>query len=101
MPAVIDFITLASELREAPETLVDQDECEGISPYLLNTILPLLLTGNPPLLRDIDFEQFEVEDPPRLEGYIEERGQRTYHLEQLNDRLCGLSPACVKTRAFL
>lgn len=101
MSAVINFAALSSELRKVKETLVDQEEREGIAPYLLETVLPLLLKGSPPLLRDIDFEQFEVEDPPHLAGYLEERGQRAYNLEAFNDKLCGLSPACVKTRAFL
>lgn len=101
MPAVINFTTLVSELRKVPETLVDQEEREIISPYLLETVLPLLQAGVPPLLRDIDYEQFEQEDPPRLVGYLEKCEHRSYRLEQFNDRLCGLSPACVKTRAFL
>lgn len=101
MPAVINVAALVKGLHEVPETLVDQEEREGIAPYLLDTVLPVLMQGIPPLLQDIDFEQFEVEDPPRLAGYLEERERRTYNLEAFNDKLCGLSPVCVKTRAFL
>lgn len=101
MPAVLDIAALAEELRRTDETLVDQQAREEVSPYLLETILPMLVREDYPRLRDIDFEQFELYDPPRLAGYIQERGQREYQLKELNRPLCGLSPVCVKNRAFL
>lgn len=101
MPASIDLTMLAAELRKAPETLVDQEDREDISPYLLEVILPMLARGEPPMLRDIDFDQFELYDPPRLAGYIQECGHREYALTSINKNLCHLPPACVKTRAFL
>ncbi len=101
MPAVLDIAALAEELRQTTETLVEQKALEGVNPYLLETILPMLERGDYPCLRDIDFDQFELYDPPGLAGYIQERGQREYQLTQLNKPLCGLSPVCVKKRAFL
>ncbi len=101
MPAVIDFNALARELCEVPETLVDQEDRESISPYMFEVILPMLARGKYPLLRDIDFDQLDLYDPPRLAGYVEECRQREYRLTSLNERLCRLSPACVKTRAFI
>jgi len=101
MPAALDIAALVKELRQADETPVDQRAREEVSPYLLETILPMLERGDYPRLRDIDFEQFELYDPPRLAGYIQERGRREYQLTELNKPLCGLSPVCVKKRVFL
>lgn len=101
MPAVIDVSALVKELREVPETLVDQEDREDISPYMFDVILPMLARGEYPLLRDIDFTQFEQRDPARLAGYIQDRDRRVYELTSINKNLCHLSPICVKTRAFL
>lgn len=101
MPAVIDFAALAKELREAPEALADQEGREDISPYMLEVILPMLARGEYPLLRDIDYEQFDQRDPARLAGYMQDCGRRTSELTCLNSNLCGLEPAWVNTRAFL
>lgn len=101
MPAFTDLALLSGLLREAPETLVDEKEREDISPYLFETILPMLAKGDYPRLRDIDFEQFELYDPPRLVGYMEKRGRRESQLRQLNQTLCDTVPVCVGERAFL
>lgn len=101
MSAVIDFNALAKELHEVPETLVDQEDREDISPYMFEVILPMLVQGEYPLLREIDFEQFEQRDPARLAGYIQDRDRRVYELTSINKNLCHLTPTCVKTRAFL
>ncbi len=101
MPAVIDLNALARELREVPETLVDQEDREDISPYMFDVILPMLLRSEYPLLRDIDFDQFEQRDPARLAGYMQDLAQREYNLTAINQGLCHLPPACVNTRAFL
>lgn len=101
MAAVIDFAALTAQLREAPETLVDQEDREDISPYMFEVILPMLARGEYPLLRDIDYEQFDQYDPARLAGYMEDRGRRTNELTCLNQNLCALEPAWVNTRAFL
>lgn len=104
MPSVIDLTTLARKLREAPETLVDQEDRkdrEDISPYMFEVILPMLAREEYPLLRDIDFDQFEQRDPARLAGYMQDRGRRRSELTWLNRGLCGLEPAWVTVRAFL
>lgn len=101
MSAVIDFSSLVRELHETSETLVDQEAREELNPYLLNVILPMLMQGKYPKLKDIDFEQFEQYDPPELVGYIEECGRREFALTSFNSSLCELTPSCVKTRAFL
>ena len=101
MSAFTDLALLAGLLREAPETLVDEKEQEDVSPYLLETILPMLAKGCYPRLRDIDFEQFELYDPPELVGYMEKRDRRESQLRQLNQALCETVPACVKERTFL
>ena len=101
MPAAIDLTALTQELRKAPETLVDQEEREAVSPYMLDVILPMLARGEPPMLRDIDYEQFELYDPPRLAGYVQDRGRRVSGLYHINRNLCQTEPACLKKRAFL
>ncbi len=101
MAATIDFAALAAELREVPETLVDQKERENISPYMFEVILPMLARGEYPLLRDIDYEQFSQCDPARLAGDMEDRRCRVSELTYLNSSLCGLEPAWAHTRAFL
>ena len=101
MSAFTDLALLAGLLREAPKTLVDEKEQGDISPYLLETILPMLVNGNYPRLRDIDFEQFELYDPPQLVEYLQKRSCREYQLTQMNQTLCKTVPVCVKDRTFL
>ena len=101
MAVVIDFYSLTGELHKVSETLVDQEAREELNPYLLNVILPMLMRGEYPRLKDIDFEQFEQYDPPELVGYIEACDRREYALSSFNASLCKLTPSCVKTRAFL
>lgn len=101
MAVVIDFYSLTGELHKVSETLVDQEARKELNPYLLNVILPMLMRGEYPRLKDIDFEQFEQYDPPELVGYMEECGRREYALSSFNGSLCKLTPSCVKTRAFL
>lgn len=101
MAVVIDFYSLTGELHKVSETLVDQKARKELNPYLLNVILPMLMRGEYPRLKDIDFEQFEQYDPPELVGYIEECDRREYALSSFNGSLCKLTPSCVKTRAFL
>ena len=72
MPVTTELALLAGLMRDAPETLVDEAEREDISPYMFETILPMLAKGEYPRLRDIDFEQFELCDPPRLVEYMAE-----------------------------
>ena len=69
MAVVIDFSSLTGELHKVSETLVDQEAREELNPYLLNVILPMLMRGEYPRLKDIDFEQFEQYDPPELVDY--------------------------------
>ena len=101
MAGVIDFYSLTGELHKVSETLVDLEARKELNPYLLNVILPMLMRGEYPRLKDIDFEQFEQYDPPELVGYIEECDRREYALSSFNGSLCKLTPSCVKTRAFL
>lgn len=101
MNMTLDLPALAAGLREAPETLADQELRDSISPYLLETILPMLEREEYPKLKDIDFEQFELYDPPMLADYIQKAGQRTYVLELLAQRLCKLTPSRTLVRAFL
>jgi len=101
MPVTIDFNALARELREMPETQVDEEDISDVNSYLLNTILPMLERWEFPLLSEIDFEQFEQRDPARLVGYIEETNRREYKLTEFNSHICHLAPACVTSRAFL
>lgn len=101
MSAVIDFSALVRELHETSETLVDQEARANISPYLLDTLLPLLEQGTFPKLRDIDFAQFEEDDPLYLAGYVQERSHCVYQMLELNRNLCKFTPVCTNTRAFL
>ena len=101
MPVAIDFNALARELREMPETQVDEEDLSDVNSYLLNIILPMLERWEFPLLSEIDFDQFEQRDPARLVGYVEEANRREYKLTEFNSYICGLPPACVTSRAFL
>ena len=101
MAVVIDFSSLTGELHKVSETQVDQEAREELNPYLLNVILPMLMRGEYPRLKDIYFEQFEQYDPPELVGYIETCDRREYALSSFNGSLCKITPSCIKTRAFL
>lgn len=53
MAVAIDFAALGNELHTVSETLVDQEAREKLNPYLLNVILPMLMRGEYPRLKDM------------------------------------------------
>ena len=92
MPYVLDLKQVAESLQEAQEGS-DMDEAGAdINPYLYETLLPLLEQGQYPLLKDIDFDAFDMEDGPNLVYFLQ---------ESLNRQLGDLLPYCLPTRAFL
>ena len=101
MPYVLDLKQVAESLQEAQEGS-DMDEAGAdINPYLFETLLPLLEQGQYPLLKDIDFDAFDLEDGPNLVYFLQESERIQYRLESLNRQLGELLPYCPPTRAFL
>lgn len=101
MPYVLDLKQVAESLQEAQESSEMDEARADINPYLLEVLLPLLNQGRYPLLKDIDFDAFDMEDGPNLVYFLEESERIQYRLEGLNRKLGELLPYCPPTRAFL
>ena len=94
----LNLETLISQLREVDENEPRFDE--EVNPYLLNTVVPMVLHETL-TLDQIDLDQFDEEDPLTGLRYFEWKNDLSRDMYRLNSRLCQIPPACTKARAFL
>lgn len=73
---------------------------EGVNPYLLENILLPCMNGDTILLRDIDYDAFDVEDIETLAEYHDELAHAGYKLGQLTNTVKNLRPEPKKARMF-
>lgn len=73
---------------------------DGINPYLLEKILLPCMNGESVLLRNIDYEAFEVEDIDRLENYYDRLCRAGRQLERLAETVWNCPPEALKARLF-
>ena len=99
MRKVLDLGELHKQLRQTEEHEPHFDE--ELNPYLLDTVLPQLEGEEPIRLEQIDFDQFDEEDPFTILDYYYWRGKIFYKKRPHNKRVFRILPSCVKTRAFL
>lgn len=72
----------------------------GVNPYLLEKILLPCMNGDTILLRDIDYDAFDVEDIEMLAEYHDELANACYRLGQLTNTVQNLPPEPQKARMF-
>lgn len=101
MDILLNLSDFCQSLKNVTEQKAAAQEREVISPYILDELLPLLEQGTYPRLADIDFSQFDEDDPPALARYIEARERVSYDLENFNRSLCLAQPKSCKRRMFL
>ncbi len=73
---------------------------EGVNSYLLEKILLPCMNGDTILLRDIDYDAFDVEDIETLAEYHDELAHAGYRLGQLTNTVQNLPPEPKKARMF-
>lgn len=73
---------------------------DGINPYLLEKILLPCMNGESVLLRNIDYEAFEVEDIDSLEDYYDELSRAGSQLGQVTEAVRKYPPEARKIRLF-
>lgn len=101
MPYVLDLKRVAENLQDEEEESEIDEARADINPYLSETLLPLWDQGRYPLLKDIDFDAFDMEDAPNLVYCFQESERIKHRLEDLNRQLGEILPYCPLTRAFL
>jgi hypothetical protein len=73
---------------------------DGVNEYLLEKILLPCMNGDTILLRDIDYDAFDVEDIETLAEYHDALAHAGYRLGQLTDTVQNLPPESKKARIF-
>lgn len=99
MRKVLDLGELLKHLRQTEEHEPHFDEV--LNPYLLHTVLPQLESEEPIRLEQIDFDQFDEDDPFTIIRYYCWKEDLCRNMHRINKRISNVLPSCVKTRAFL
>lgn len=99
MRKVLDLGELCKQLRQAEEYEPQFDK--ELNPYLFHTVLPQLEGEEPLRLEQIDFDQFDEDDPFTIIDYYYWQESLCSKMRQINRRISNILPSCVKKRAFL
>ncbi len=73
---------------------------KGVNPYLLENVLRPVLQGEAPMLGDIDYEQFDLEDIGVLSDYYDKMGAAAEKLGQFVSAVASLDPVPSRERQF-
>lgn len=73
---------------------------EGVNPYLLENVLRPTLQGEAPMLGDIDYEQFDLEDIGALSDYYDNMWKDSEKLGQFVAAVASLAPVPSRERQF-
>lgn len=73
---------------------------KGVNPYLLENVLRPALQGEAPLLGDIDYEQFDLEDIGVLSDYYDNMWKAVKKLEQFVGAVTSFAPIPSQERRF-
>lgn len=84
-----------SQAKDEPPVPTD-----GVNKYLLEKILLPCMNGTTILLRDIDYDIFDIEDVDLLEKYYNDLSRAGGKLFQLMETMRNLPPQAQKTRRF-
>ena len=88
MRKVLDLGELLKHLRQTEEH----------EPHF---VLPQLESEEPIRLEQIDFDQFDEDDPFTIIRYYCWKEDLCRNMHRINKRISDVLPSCVKTRAFL
>ncbi len=72
----------------------------GVNPYLLENVLRPALQGEAPMLGDIDYEQFDLEDIGALSDYYDKMYTVAEKLGQFVSAVTSLDPVSSRERQF-
>lgn len=73
---------------------------KGVNRYLLENVLRPTLEGDAPMLGDIDYEQFDLEDIGVLSDYYDEMWKASGKLGQFVSAVSSLAPVPSRERQF-
>lgn len=83
--------------KVAEEEVVSTRDCNE---YLLNKILRPLMREEKVLLKDVDFDQFDVEDIRQISAYYESLEMQGQKLEQFVGAITNIEPVACMARQF-
>ncbi len=72
----------------------------GVNPYLLEKVFRPALRGEAPMIRKIDYDQFEEEDIGGLCDYYESMWKTSQKLELFAGAVANLDPVACRNRRF-
>lgn len=78
----------------------DTTPSKGVNPYLLENVLRPALQGEAPMLGDIDYEQFDLEDIGILSDYYDRMWMVSQKLEQFVSAVASFPPVPSRERQF-
>lgn len=84
-----------SQAKDEPPVPTD-----GVNGYLLQKILLPCMNGGSVLLRDIDYEAFEVEDVDEVEEYYDKLSRAGGRLRQFTETVQNSPPEARKVHLF-
>lgn len=100
MRKVLDLGELHKQLRQTEEHEPHFDE--ELNPYLLDTVLPQLEGEEPIRLEQIDFDQFDEEDPFTILDYYYWRENLCNTMRHINRRISDiLAVLCENQSVFI
>lgn len=73
---------------------------DGVNPYLLKSVLRPVMQGNPPILADIDYNQFEDDDISDLADYCAQLEFAARKLEQFVGSVASIKAIAARSRQF-
>lgn len=94
----LDLTNLCREFMSVKEG--DITPADGVNPYLLKTVLRPAMQGNPPILADIDYNQFEDDDISDLADYCERLEFAARKLEQFVGAVASIKAIAARSRQF-
>lgn len=89
---------LCRAFRQAEEA--ETTSAEGVNPYLLEKVLRPTLQGKAPMLKDIDYDQFEDSDISELADYCERLENTSRKLEQFVGAVANIRAVPCRSRRF-
>ena len=99
MKKVLALFLLSCCLRQMEES--GEWFGEPLNPYLMQVVVPALEREEPLTIGDIDFDEFDADDPYTVLRYYNWSEKLREELRAMADRICEIRPTSAKKRSFL
>lgn len=99
MKKVLNLFQLSCYLRQLEES--EERFGEPLNPYLMQVVIPALKREAPLTIGDIDFDEFDADDPYTVLRYYNWSEKLREELRAMADRICEIRPTSAKKRSFL